>query len=146
MKLTHPEFGPDGGLSAGFAATAIREYARFMALGRVFGGEVPSKVIDEVWHAHILDTRRYAADCERVFGQFVHHYPYFGMGATADSKYGDSALLLRTYGRTLTRYVAAFGELPPESVWGKVTVDGGEVVPDPQTACVCICEIDPSQC
>jgi hypothetical protein len=47
---------------------------------------VPSKQIDAFWHQHILDTRAYAADCERVFGEFIHHFPYFGMRGEADAE------------------------------------------------------------
>lgn len=45
---------------------------------------VPSKFIDKMWHAHILDTRKYAEDCDKLFGHFVHHYPYFGIKDEAD--------------------------------------------------------------
>lgn len=40
------------------------------------GGRVePTPDVDEVWHAHILHTRRYAEDCDRMFGAFLHHDP-----------------------------------------------------------------------
>lgn len=45
---------------------------------------IPNKEVDEVWHAHILDTRKYAEDCERLFGRFLHHFPYFGMRGEND--------------------------------------------------------------
>ncbi len=35
----------------------------------------PSKLVDLVWHVHILDTVSYAAFCDRCFGGFVHHDP-----------------------------------------------------------------------
>ena len=28
-----------------------------------------------MWHAHIIDTEKYAADCQSAFGYFVHHIP-----------------------------------------------------------------------
>jgi hypothetical protein len=28
---------------------------------------------DQVWHEHILNTRKYADDCEKIFGRFLHH-------------------------------------------------------------------------
>src|SRR3569832_2225713 len=34
-----------------------------------------SDAIDPFWHAHILHTRRYAAFCQDVYGQFIHHAP-----------------------------------------------------------------------
>lgn len=45
---------------------------------------VPTKAIDEFWHQHILDTRKYEQDCIAVFGHFVHHFPYLGMRGDAD--------------------------------------------------------------
>lgn len=39
----------------------------------------PSEEIDEFWHNHILDTRKYEKDCQAIFGHFLHHYPYFGI-------------------------------------------------------------------
>lgn len=29
---------------------------------------VPCRLVDEMWHRHILDTQAYAEDCERIFG------------------------------------------------------------------------------
>lgn len=45
---------------------------------------VPSQEVDIVWHYHILDTRKYAEDCQLLFGQFIHHFPYFGTRGEAD--------------------------------------------------------------
>ena len=45
---------------------------------------VPSEAVDEFWHMHILDTQRYAADCQRIFGYIVHHDPYTGIDGPAD--------------------------------------------------------------
>lgn len=36
---------------------------------------IPSVAIDKMWHTHILDTRKYAADCHSAFASFVHHVP-----------------------------------------------------------------------
>ena len=36
---------------------------------------VPTLDIDEVWHAHILDTKAYFNDCQNIFGYFLHHVP-----------------------------------------------------------------------
>lgn len=45
---------------------------------------VPTKELDEFWHHHILDTQKYAEDCEKVFGFFLHHFPYYGMRSEED--------------------------------------------------------------
>jgi len=39
---------------------------------------VPTKEIDEFWHHHILDTRNYVSDCELIYGEYIHHFPYLG--------------------------------------------------------------------
>lgn len=36
---------------------------------------VPPQAADEVWHTHIMFTKQYAADCELLFGEFLHHNP-----------------------------------------------------------------------
>ncbi len=41
----------------------------------------PSELVDEFWHIHILDTRKYMVDCNTIKGEFIHHYPYFGLTA-----------------------------------------------------------------
>ena len=57
---------------------ATLEYRRFLTLQREredlteAAALAPSKLVDIVWHAHILQTRAYAADCERELGRFVH--------------------------------------------------------------------------
>jgi hypothetical protein len=60
---------------------AEAEYKRFLALKRTYPEKeiVPNKQVDLFWHQHILDTQKYAEDCETVFGHFIHHFPYFGM-------------------------------------------------------------------
>lgn len=47
---------------------------------------VPSKDVDKFWHYHILDTRKYTDDCQRIFGYFLHHFPYFGMRGEEDAR------------------------------------------------------------
>ncbi len=37
-----------------------------------------SKDVDEFWHTHILQTMKYADDCQAVFGTFLHHDPHIG--------------------------------------------------------------------
>lgn len=63
------------------------EYRRFLALNAKYPDEaiVPSRNVDRFWHAHILDTMKYAEDCDKVFGHFLHHFPYFGMRDAEDA-------------------------------------------------------------
>ena len=63
------------------AQKAVENYKRYMAVTKALGGTqlVPNGDIDEIWHMHILDTRAYMKDCNELFGEYLHHYPYFGM-------------------------------------------------------------------
>jgi hypothetical protein len=82
------------------------EYKQFLGLAARFRGEgiVPSVEVDRFWHAHILDTRKYARDCERVLGFFMHHTPHYGPRAAADAKKVDAG-----FARTRALYEQLFG-------------------------------------
>lgn len=36
---------------------------------------MPSRVVDDLWHEFILDTRGYARFCQQAFGRYFHHVP-----------------------------------------------------------------------
>ncbi len=42
--------------------------------------------LDKFWHEHILDTRRYSADCEKVFGRFIHHDPHIRQSPAVEAR------------------------------------------------------------
>jgi len=71
----------NGAWSLQRAEKAVENYKRYMAITKALGGVqlVPNGDIDEIWHMHILDTRAYMRDCDALFGEYLHHYPYFGM-------------------------------------------------------------------
>ena len=85
FKLMDPEEGE--GWSRATADRLEIEYKRFLTLLVKHPDSViaPSKDVDAFWHGHILDTMKYAEDCERVFGYFLHHFPYFGMRGAEDA-------------------------------------------------------------
>jgi len=66
------------------------EYRRFLILNSLHAddalGIVPSQEVDTFWHYHILDTMKYARDCDSVFGRFLHHFPYFGLRGEEDAR------------------------------------------------------------
>jgi hypothetical protein len=68
-------------------------YRKFLALNMIYPDRkiCPTGPIDDFWHAHILDTRAYAADCDKLFGRFLHHFPYFGMRGPEDRQALESA-------------------------------------------------------
>lgn len=83
-KLVLPR--PEGsGFSAETVALGILWYRRFLKLCAKYpeNRSVPNRLIDEVWHAHILDTRKYAIDCFGIFSRMLHHFPYFGLNDDA---------------------------------------------------------------
>jgi hypothetical protein len=43
-----------------------------------------SKDVDEFWHMHILHTMKYADDCQKLFGNFLHHEPQPREASSAD--------------------------------------------------------------
>jgi hypothetical protein len=84
FKLMHPDEGM--GFTLCEVTESIEQYRRFLYLYHLYPDRiiVPSREIDRVWHTHILDTAKYREDCELLFGQFIDHWPYFGMTDAAD--------------------------------------------------------------
>ena len=107
MKMTDPDEG--AGWTVEQCEDAEVEYKRFLALGRKFPypmySVVPNKIMDMMWHYHILDTRAYCRDCDRVFGGYFHHFPYFGMRGEE-----DASNLREAFEKTNRLYETAFGE------------------------------------
>jgi hypothetical protein len=85
FKLMDPQEGE--GWSRETVDRLETEYKRFLTLLVKYPDAViaPSKEVDAFWHGHILDTMKYAEDCEHVFGYFLHHFPYFGMRGQDDA-------------------------------------------------------------
>ncbi|MBL0869648.1 MAG: hypothetical protein IBJ18_03625 [Phycisphaerales bacterium] len=94
-----------------FTLRAINEYRKFVYLMATAPFAVtPSKVVDEVWHLHLMHTRSYWHElCGDVIGRELHHDPSRG-GAAERAKFEH------WYERTLRRYRESFGE-PPADVW-----------------------------
>src|ERR1700733_1418666 len=90
---------------------ALNGYFQFLYLA----GEYPSNTvvpwsrdIDVIWHAHILETEKYDADCKNLFGRFIHH-------KRSDKEKADPA-------KTINLLQRAF-MAPPE--WARIT--GAEI-------------------
>lgn len=84
VKLMHEESGEGWSLEK---VNAVEfEYRRFLFLMKAFPNEqtAPLMDVDTFWHYHILDTMKYAVDCEKVFGYFLHHFPYIGLRGEDD--------------------------------------------------------------
>ncbi len=98
---------------------AVVEYRKFMALLLLGnrGLAMTSKLVDEVWHAHILFTIDYASFCDEAFGRFVHHVPntsYAPLSPGGGQRFREA-------------YQQVFGEVP--SIWGQVEM--GRCILDP---------------
>lgn len=110
-KLMHVESGE--GWSEGKANLVEKEYRRFLCLMKLYPNEntAPLEDVDTFWHYHILDTMKYAEDCHRLFGYFLHHYPYVGLRGANDEQFRiDSGERMRTL------YEDTFGESYPVTV------------------------------
>jgi hypothetical protein len=96
-----------GAMTSEDVAHAEAGYRQFLKLAAKYPDApvVPNEAVDEFWHMHILDTQRYAADCERIFGYIVHHNPYMGI----DGK-EDEARLLEAAERSDAIFAREFGK------------------------------------
>jgi hypothetical protein len=110
-KLADPEegkgYGPDQ------LDLMEAEYRKFLAMHVAYPDAeiVPCKLVDEIWHQHILDTIAYRDDCDAIFGSFLDHFPYFGMRGDDDAQ-----ALADAYCDTLEIYERDFG-VPQEGTW-----------------------------
>jgi hypothetical protein len=158
VKLMHKESG--AGWTLERANAAEFEYRRFLVLMKKFPQEStsPQVDVDTFWHYHILDTMKYAADCEAVFGYFLHHFPYLGMRGEQDAAilaqvgnrmqelyeqefgepYGRGALAAAeraaapAYCGSTTGQVAYCGMLPPTVAYCGMTTGGGNITAMPR--------------
>jgi hypothetical protein len=90
------------------AEAARVEYVRFLTLLQMKPGFmlVPwtnaqgQDDLDQFWHQHILDTAKYASDCNRLFGRMIHHNPHVvrGSGQESDAMEKTQRLYARTFG------------------------------------------------
>lgn len=86
-KLMHAEPG-DRALSLAEADQDVALYRCFLKLCVLHPGTalVPTRQLDRVWHTHMLDTAKYRADCDDVFGHFMDHFPYAGLRGEDDRR------------------------------------------------------------
>jgi hypothetical protein len=98
------------GWSREYADKVEVDYKRFLTLVVKYPGQTIalSKETDKFWHGHILDTIKYAEDCQNVFGYFLHHFPYLGMRGSE-----DAAAQARAVEVTASLYEQEFGVRSP---------------------------------
>ena len=64
-----------------------------------------SKAADDLWHQHIIDTKKYFLDCQRIFGTYMHHQPIYG---------SPSEFEQAVYISTVDLYKAEFSATPED--------------------------------
>lgn len=81
------------------AEEAVRKYKNFLMLRCLYPelSIIPTRAIDEAWHSHILYTREYTQDCQRIFGKYMHHNPATDEEAEHNIMDENYTLTLRLY-------------------------------------------------
>jgi hypothetical protein len=101
-----------------FALQALEEYKKFIYLGIVSDFEVtPSKVIDTVWHEHLLFSKAYRQFCQEIAGRPLDHHPELVPMEEQTGRYSAQ------YVDTIALYNKEFGLEPPASIWGDAKFD-----------------------
>ena len=80
----------DEGLTTQETKKAIAEYKAYLNLRLEEGIDAqihPTVAADLAWHHHILDTKKYMADCDAVFGAYLHHNPNTENSQTTQNTY-----------------------------------------------------------
>jgi len=106
-KLTDKNQGL--GWSEKKAKEAEAGYLKFLTLQIKYPEEtlVPTMTVDEVWHAHVLHTKKYQDDCNMIFGEMLHHNPRF-----TPSK-EESEKIHSNFTRTIELFEKEFGVPSP---------------------------------
>src|SRR5690242_310056 len=86
LRVMDPELGE--GWTRDYADGIAAAYRNYLTMLVKYPDDAEdillSEDVDEFWHTHILQTRKYMQDCQDVFGNFLHHEPHVGEVTTAD--------------------------------------------------------------
>lgn len=91
-----------------FINEAVNEYGKFLLLHKRYKDIqiFPGKVVDQVWHDHILHTQSYFTFCDAEFGCYIHHKPYdLSLNEKCDTT------------KTIELYEKEFGYKPSTKFW-----------------------------
>jgi hypothetical protein len=102
------------GWSTSFALKAVAEYKKFVYLG-IVGDRVvtPSKVIDKVWHEHMLFSEAYRNFCKKILHTRFDHYPELMPNED------QTEVFSAQYIYTLELYEKEFNQDVPADVWAR---------------------------
>jgi len=97
LKVMDAELGE--GWTREYADSIEAAYKNYLTMLAKYPDDIEdiliSKDVDELWHAHILHTKKYADDCQKIFGNFLHHDPQPRERSSADIQ-KRSALVEKT--------------------------------------------------
>ncbi|MFN5318358.1 MAG: glycine-rich domain-containing protein [Bacteroidia bacterium] len=102
-----------------FASKAIWEYKKFVYMGVISDFSVtPSKVIDQVWHEHLLFSSGYRKFCKDVIRyDFDHNPELVNIGSQTEA-------FASQYFQTIELYKKEFGIEPPSEIWDTTKFTG----------------------
>ncbi|WP_139189251.1 hypothetical protein [Thalassobaculum litoreum] len=82
-------------------------FKEWLYLKRVYYGELvpPDFICQDLWQIYLKDSIKYVTDTSAIFGQYLHHFPYFGIGDKQEKKRREVAFL-----HTKSRYKELFGK------------------------------------
>jgi uncharacterized protein DUF1399 len=125
-RLMDPKLGE--GWTRDYADSIEQAYKTFLCMATKHQEQAEnimlSKDVDEFWHTHILQTMKYADDCEAVFGTFLHHAPHIGELTEAD--HATRAALTE---KTRKLYESEFGDgEQAEAAWAGRIGEGAAAV------------------
>jgi hypothetical protein len=106
-----------------FTLKAISEYKKFVYLAVVSDFNVtPSKIIDVVWHEHLLFTYPYRKFCTDVIEYTLDHHPELVAMEEQTGRYSVQ------YQDTIDLYKSEFSVNPPADIWGETKYSENELI------------------
>ena len=121
MAFAH-KIGKKHGWTTPFTLRAINEYKKFIFLGLASDFQVtPSKIIDVVWHEHLLFSKAYREFCDQVIRQPFDHYPELVPMEDQTGRFSAQYL------DTVALYKKEFDIDPPVAIWGDTKFDQEQV-------------------
>lgn len=124
LRVMDPKLGE--GWSRDYADSIAIAYKNYLTMLVKYPDDAEdillSEDVDEFWHTHILQTRKYTQDCLKVFGNFLHHEPHVGEVTPADLEKRTAQaertrqLYEREYGGTIQSEIAWTGQRNPSGL------------------------------
>jgi hypothetical protein len=85
VRKLHPELSA---ADCNDVVELLREWFLLCLAARRKFLSMPSQIVDDAWHAFIIDTRAYADFCRQAFGRFLHHTPAQAMATPTSGSRG----------------------------------------------------------